>query len=72
MREDTRKLLRVIGVASTLGLSIVLATFIGLALGLWLDDTFGTSPWLTILFLVCGIIAGFRNFFRYMSRKAKY
>ncbi|MBW1980864.1 MAG: AtpZ/AtpI family protein [Deltaproteobacteria bacterium] len=71
MREDTRKLLRLVGFASSLGLTIVLATFIGLALGLWLDKVFDTSPWLTILFLIFGIIAGFRNFFRYMSKRTR-
>ena len=71
MKEDTRKALRLVGLASTLGLTIVLATFIGLALGLWLDKVFNSSPWLTIVFLVFGIIAGFRNFFRYMSRRAR-
>jgi ATP synthase protein I len=71
MKEDTRKALRMVGLASTLGLTIVIATFIGLALGLWLDRVFNTSPWLTVIFLILGIIAGFRNFYRFMSKRAK-
>ena len=71
MKEDTRKALRMVGLASTLGLTIVIATFIGLALGLWLDRVFNTSPWLTVIFLLLGIIAGFRNFYRFMSKRAK-
>ena len=71
MKEDTRKALKLVGLASTLGLTIVIATFIGLALGLWLDRVFDTSPWLTIIFLLLGIIAGFRNFYRFMSKRAK-
>ena len=71
MKEDTRKALKLVGLASTLGLTIVIATFIGLALGLWLDRVFDTSPWLTIIFLILGIIAGFRNFYRFMSKRAK-
>ena len=71
MKEDTRKALRLVGFASTLGLTIVIATFIGLALGLWLDRVFNTSPWLTVIFLIVGIIAGFRNFYLFMSRRAK-
>jgi len=71
MKEDTKKSLKLIGLASTLGLTIVIATFIGLALGLWLDRVFNTSPWLTVTFLVVGIIAGFRNFYRFMSKRAK-
>ena len=71
MKEDTRKALKLAGLASTLGLTIVIATFIGLALGLWLDRVFNTSPWLTVIFLIVGIIAGFRNFYLFMSRRAK-
>jgi ATP synthase protein I len=71
MKEDTRQALKLVGLASTLGLTIVIATFIGLALGLWLDRVFNTSPWLTVIFLIVGIIAGFRNFYLFMSRRAK-
>ena len=71
MKEDTRKALKLVGLASTLGLTIVIATFIGLALGLWLDGVFDTSPWLTVIFLLLGIVAGFRNFYRFMSKRAK-
>jgi len=71
MKEDTRQALKLVGLASTLGLTIVIATFIGLALGLWLDRVFNTSPWLTVIFLILGIIAGFRNFYRFMTRRAK-
>jgi ATP synthase protein I len=71
MKEDTRKALKLVGLASTLGLTIVIATFIGLAVGLWLDEVFNTSPWLTVIFLILGIIAGFRNFYRFMSKRAK-
>ena len=69
MKEDTKKLMRLLAVASSVGLSIVIATFIGLALGLWLDSKFGTKPVLTIVFLVLGIIAGFRNYYLVMRRK---
>jgi len=61
--------------ASTVGLSLVISTFIGLAMGYGLDYAmekwFGlhTSPWLTIIFLVFGIIAGFRDLVR-MAKKS--
>ncbi len=38
-----------------------IAVVIGLLFGWWLDSRFGTSPWLTILFLLFGIAAGFKN-----------
>jgi len=43
---------------------MVLATFIGLGFGYFLDNyVFGTQPWFTLIFLVIGIIAGFRNIY---------
>ncbi|MBI4689062.1 MAG: AtpZ/AtpI family protein [Nitrospirae bacterium] len=62
--------------ASTVGLNLVLATFIGLAMGYGLDFAmykwFGlkTSPWFTIIFLILGIIAGFRELFRIAKKSS--
>ncbi len=68
MEEKDRKLLRMIGVLSTVGITMVFATVIGLFFGHWLDMKFGTSPWLTAVFLLLGIIAGFRNLFIYVKK----
>lgn len=46
---------------ASMGIMMVVSTFIGLAIGYYLDRYFGTEPWLTILFLVFGIAAGFKN-----------
>ncbi len=71
MEEKDRKLIRMLGVLSTLGLTMVFATVIGLFIGLELDKWLGTSPWLTALFLLMGIIAGFRNLFVYAKKSQK-
>lgn len=57
--------------ASTAGLSLVISTFVGLAMGYGLDRLFGgrTSPWFTIIFLFLGIISGFRDLFRVASKQ---
>jgi ATP synthase protein I len=68
MEEKDRKLIRMIGVLSTVGLTMVFATVVGLYIGLKLDEWLGTSPWLTALFLLIGIIAGFRNLFVYAKK----
>ncbi len=55
--------------AWTVGLNLVFSTFIGLAMGYGLDKLFKvTFPWLTMLFLVLGIISGFRDLVR-LARK---
>ena len=55
--------------ASTIGINLVLSTFVGLAIGYGLDSLFHTSPWLTIIFLILGIIAGFRELLRIANRQ---
>lgn len=71
MKEDTRRSLRDLAYYSSLGLSIVLAIFIGLFAGVWLDGKFGTQPVLTFVFLGLGIAAGFRNIFHAMRKLQK-
>lgn len=55
--------------ASSIGINLVLSTFVGLAMGYGLDSLFNSSPWLTIIFLLLGIIAGFRELFRMARRQ---
>jgi ATP synthase protein I len=61
MEKETKRSLRELAYYSSLGLSVSLAIFIGLAVGIYLDRRFETSPWCTLIFLMLGIIAGFRN-----------
>lgn len=61
MKRETRRTIRELAYYSSLGLSIALAVFIGLAIGVYLDRKFDSSPWLTLIFLGLGIAAGFRN-----------
>ena len=49
---------------SSIGMTLVLATVIGLAIGYFLDRALGTSPWLIMIGLELGIAAGFVNLFR--------
>ena len=49
---------------SSIGITLVVATVIGLAGGYYADRWLGTTPWLTLIGLVLGIVAGFVNLFR--------
>jgi ATP synthase protein I len=55
---------RALAELSTVGITLVLATVIGLAGGYYADRWLGTSPWLTMLGLLLGIAAGFVSLFR--------
>jgi ATP synthase protein I len=62
MNRETRRWIRELAYFASLGLSMALAIFIGLAIGVYLDRyVFHTTPLLTLIFLLLGIIAGFRN-----------
>jgi ATP synthase protein I len=63
MEEKDRKLFRVLGALSTVGITLVVSTVIGYFIGHYLDGRFGTTPWLTVVFLLFGIAAGFKNLY---------
>ncbi|MDI6727910.1 MAG: AtpZ/AtpI family protein [Thermodesulfovibrionales bacterium] len=57
--------------ASSVGIHLVVSTFVGFAIGYGLDKLFGTSPYLTVIFLITGIIAGFRELIRIAKKQEK-
>jgi len=62
MKRETLRYLRELAYYSSLGFQVALSIFIGLAIGIFLDRrVFHTTPWLTLVFLALGIVAGFRN-----------
>ena len=68
-KEAKSEFFRLLGVASTVGINLVISTFIGLAIGWLLDNkVFNTSPWFTIIFLILGIAAGFKYLFKIVSK----
>ncbi|MEJ5300217.1 MAG: AtpZ/AtpI family protein [Thermodesulforhabdaceae bacterium] len=71
MKKKTRQYIKQVANASTVGLSIAFAIFIGLGIGFWLDGKLGTWPWLTMIFMVFGIVAGYRNYYRFAKRQQK-
>ncbi|MBI5739152.1 MAG: AtpZ/AtpI family protein [Nitrospirae bacterium] len=68
-REKKGEFFRYLGVASTVGINLVISTFIGFALGYYLLDRFlNTFPWLTVIFTLLGIAAGFKYLFKIASK----
>tara|TARA_B110000238_G_scaffold14625_1_gene14290 strand:- start:558 stop:833 length:276 start_codon:yes stop_codon:yes gene_type:complete len=53
-----------IGAAFKLSAELVSAVTIGTIIGFILDKTFGSTPWLIIIFFFLGVIAGIVNVFR--------
>jgi len=61
MKKETRRYMQELAYFSTIGLSVALSIFIGLAIGVYLDRRWDTSPWLTLIFIGLGIAAGYKN-----------
>ncbi|MBI3292083.1 MAG: AtpZ/AtpI family protein [Elusimicrobia bacterium] len=55
--------------ASSVGLTLVLCTVVGLTIGVWLDRWLHTAPWFTVSWLLMGIIAGFWNILKGLPKK---
>jgi len=64
MPDEEPSVLKQLARLSTIGVTLVAATAIGLAIGYGLDRWLGTGPWLTLTFTLFGIVAGFVNLFR--------
>ena len=53
-----------IGTAFKLSTELVSAVVLGTIIGFILDKTFGTKPWLILIFFFVGVIAGITNVIR--------
>ena len=53
-----------IGAAFKLSTELVSAVAVGTIIGFILDKTFGTTPWLILIFFFIGVVAGIVNVFR--------
>lgn len=54
--------------ASSAGLELGLSVGLSALFGIWLDGKLGTRPWMMIVFLIVGFIAGLRGVLRAVDR----
>lgn len=59
MKSSDYKVLRDLGRVSVVGITLFVCTVIGYIIGNFLDKVFHTQPYLMIIFVTLGIIAGF-------------
>jgi ATP synthase protein I len=69
--DDDRSSWSAMGELLSVGITLVLSTVIGLAAGYYADRWLGTSPWLLLIGLLFGIVAGFVSLFRAVNRANK-
>lgn len=56
---------------SSVGLMFPVSIAVGLAIGCFLDKLFNTSPYLLIIFVIYGVIAGFVNLIKITKQNGK-
>ena len=60
-----------IGTAFKLSTELVSAVAVGTIIGFILDKTFGTKPWLILIFFFVGVVAGILNVIRSAKKLQK-
>jgi ATP synthase protein I len=57
------KQLKAFARVSALGIELAVSTVLGLLAGRWLDQKLSTEPFLMLLGLILGVVAGFRSLY---------
>ena len=71
MQKNDNKWVGAAAQVSSIGLLVLISTMIGLGIGLWLDGKLGTKPWLTFIFTILGLAAGFYEAIRMLLKVVK-
>lgn len=69
--RDAKSLWIAVSKVSYIGIFFGVAIFIGFFFGRWLDARWQTTPWLSIVGLLVGVAAGFRELVRVAIRLRK-
>ena len=62
-----KDIFRSLGLAAQVGLTVVGAIIICLLLGMWIDARLGTTPWVTLVLTIVGVLVGSLSTFRAAS-----
>lgn len=68
LTKDKKEVFRSLISYSSLGLEMGLSVAIGIGIGYFLDSYFKTSPYLTIIFMLFGVVAAFKTIFTLMRK----
>lgn len=66
MKNNDLDNLKGLGILFSMGATLASGVIIGYFLGRWLDNLFGTKPWLTFIMLFVGMGAGFKGVYESM------
>ena len=69
--KNVNKIYREVGPYLSLGLQLAITVTVMVFIGIWLDEKFGLSPILTIVFAMLGVSAGMYNFIKSVLNSGK-
>jgi ATP synthase protein I len=61
---DGSKQLKAFARIGAVGIELALSTIVGFLGGQWLDQKFATDPYLSVVGLIVGVVAGFLSLYR--------
>jgi ATP synthase protein I len=67
-KKQRNEFVKALSFFSQIGITIAACVFIGVFLGKFLDEFFGTSPWLLIIFSLLGAFAAVKALFDLASK----
>lgn len=71
LSQDKREVVKSLLSYSSLGIEMGLCVAIGIGMGYYLDKYFETPPYLTIIFMIFGIIAAMKTIYQLMKKLEK-
>ncbi|MEA3223087.1 MAG: AtpZ/AtpI family protein [Thermodesulfobacteriota bacterium] len=66
--KDKRRIYLQVADITTMGFAMVISIILGLVVGMYIDNRFGTEPIFTLVLIFCGILAGFRIMYKTYTR----
>ncbi len=71
MEQPRKNPSKTMAIAMRFGVQLVVTTLVGAGLGYWLDGFWGSRPWLMVVGLLLGAVAGFRDLYRLVKDDLK-
>ena len=68
--KDRVGIARALAMVSKIGITMLVCVFAGVWIGNWLDEKLGTSGIFLIIFIIIGVISGFLNIYKLLTKGA--